>query len=179
MKYQSIKNLVLVALMSALLCILGPMSIIIPMSPVPISLGTLGIYLVVIVLGKKYGTISVLIYILLGLVGLPVFTGFTGGLAKLLGPTGGYIIGYIFLSIIMGFAIDILVNNKYRYMIAIILGTLVLYAFGTTWLKIEMNITYGEAIFMGVLPFVAGDIVKMIIAMIVGEKIKAALAKIK
>ena len=99
-----VKQLALTGLMSAVICILGPISMNIPISPVPVSLGLLAIYFVLSVLGMKLGTLSVAIYILLGLVGLPVFTGFTGGPGKLFGPTGGYIVGYIFMALICGFS---------------------------------------------------------------------------
>ena len=86
--------------MSAVIMILSPFSITIPISPVPISLSTLTIYLASYILGSKYAAISTMLYVLLGIIGLPVFTGFTGGVAKVLGPTGGYIISYVFLAII-------------------------------------------------------------------------------
>ena len=84
----------LIGLMTAVICVLAPFSLNLPFSPVPISLGTLAIYFVISVLGMKSGTLSVVLYILLGLVGLPVFANFTGGAGKLFGPSGGYIIGY-------------------------------------------------------------------------------------
>ena len=99
----TVKQLALVGLMTAVICVLGPLALNIPVSPVPISLGTLAIYFVVSVLGMKLGTISVIIYILLGLAGVPIFAGFTSGPGKLFGPTGGYIIGYIFMALICGF----------------------------------------------------------------------------
>lgn len=83
--------MVVTALMAAVTCILAPLSV--PIGPVPISLTNFAIYLSLYLLDWKKGTLSYLIYLLLGLVGLPVFSGFTGGLAKLAGPTGGYIIG--------------------------------------------------------------------------------------
>ena len=86
-------EITMTALMAAVTCILAPLSI--PIGPVPISFTNLAIYLSLYLLGWKKGTISYLIYLLLGLVGLPVFSGFTGGPAKLAGPTGGYIIGFI------------------------------------------------------------------------------------
>ena len=86
-------EITITALMTAVTCILAPMSI--PIGPVPISFTNLAIYLSLYLLGWKRGTISYLIYLLIGLVGLPVFSGFTGGPAKLAGPTGGYIIGFI------------------------------------------------------------------------------------
>lgn len=99
-----VRDMTKIAIFTALLCILAPMSI--PIGPVPISLTTLVIYLSLYILGMKKGTISFLIYLLLGLVGLPVFSGYSGGPAKLLGPTGGYIIGFLFIALIGGYVID-------------------------------------------------------------------------
>ena len=95
-----------VALSTAIICILGPLSFTIPISPVPISLGILGIFFAVYVNGWLWGTVSCILYLLLGFVGVPVFTGFSAGAGKLLGPTGGYMIGYIFLSLVAGFFIS-------------------------------------------------------------------------
>lgn len=92
------KELTLIGLMAALTCIAGPLSLPLPFSPVPISLTNLAIYFSVYILGMKRGTISYLVYLLLGLVGLPVFSAFTSGPAKLFGPTGGYLIGFIFIA---------------------------------------------------------------------------------
>ena len=100
------KQMVLIALMTAVTCVLGPLSIPLPFSPVPISLTNFAIFLAIFVLGMKNGTISFVIYLLLGAVGVPVFSSFRGGLQVLAGPTGGYLIGFIFLALIMGFALD-------------------------------------------------------------------------
>ena len=100
------KTITVIGVMTAFICIMGPLSLTLPVSPVPISLGTLAIYFIPYVLGMKRGTISCCVYLLIGLVGLPVFTGFSSGPAKLLGPTGGYLIGYIFMTLICGFVID-------------------------------------------------------------------------
>ena len=79
----------IISLMTAMICILGPITLAIPISPVPISFVTLAIYLAVYILGMKKGAISCLLYLLIGFVGLPVFSAFTGGVGQLLGPTGG------------------------------------------------------------------------------------------
>ena len=100
------KELTLIGLMAALTCIAGPLSLPLPFSPVPISLTNLAIYFSVYILGMKRGTISYLVYLLLGLVGLPVFSAFTSGPAKLFGPTGGYLIGFIFIALISGYCVD-------------------------------------------------------------------------
>ena len=101
------KTMVMISLMAAVICILGPLSLAIPISPVPISLTNLAVYFTIYVLGTKKGTISYLIYLLIGLIGIPVFSGFTGGPAKLLGPTGGYLIGFIFMALLSGLCISI------------------------------------------------------------------------
>ena len=95
-KNISINRIAVIALMAAVLCILSPVSIPIFISPVPVSLGVLAVYLTAYVLTPIDALISVIIFILLGALGLPVFSGYSGGLGKLLGPTGGYIIGFIF-----------------------------------------------------------------------------------
>ena len=96
------RQMTLSAIMAAVICILGPLSIPIPVSPVPITLTNLAIYFTVCILGWKLGTVSYLIYLVIGLAGLPVFSSFGAGFGKLLGPTGGYLIGFIFMAIICG-----------------------------------------------------------------------------
>ena len=88
----SAKQLTQIGLMTAIICIVGPFSIPLPFSPVPLSFTTLAIYLAVFVLGMKHGTCSCFLYLLLGTIGLPVFSGFSGGLSRLAGPTGGYLV---------------------------------------------------------------------------------------
>ena len=86
---HSVKDITFIGLMAALICIAGPISINLPFSPVPISLTNLAIYFAAIILGFKKGTISCIVYILIGIVGLPVFSNFSGGFSKIAGPTGG------------------------------------------------------------------------------------------
>ncbi len=175
--YRNVKQLALVGLMSAVICVLGPLSLNIPISPVPISLGLLGIYFVVSILGMKLGTLSVVIYILLGLVGVPVFTGFTAGPGKLLGPTGGYIIGYIFMAPICGFFVDRFSKKLPLYVLGMLLGTAVCYLFGTIWLRFQANVTFPQALAMGVLPYIPLDIITLIIAAVSGSQIRKRLQK--
>ena len=116
------KQMVLIALMTAVTCVLGPLSIPLPFSPVPISLTNFAIFLAIFVLGMKSGTISFIIYLLLGAVGVPVFSSFRGGLQVLAGPTGGYLIGFIFLALIMGFALDHFDRKLVPTIIGMIIG---------------------------------------------------------
>lgn len=175
MKNFSIKQLTLVGVMAAVLCVLGPWTLHIPISPVPVSLGMLGIYFTTSVLGMRLGTASVLIYILLGLVGIPVFTGFTAGPGKLLGPTGGYIIGYIFMALICGFFADKFNKKLPLYFLGMVLGTAACYFFGTLWLAYQMHYTFFQALMAGVIPFIPADLVKLIIAWVVGFQVRKRL----
>lgn len=106
MKRQNVLKITMVALMASIICILAPLSIPIPFSIVPISCATFAVYLSAGVLGAKLGTISVAIYILLGFVGLPVFAGWSAGAGIVIGPTGGYIFGYLLIAFFTGICVN-------------------------------------------------------------------------
>lgn len=177
MKNINTNELTLIGLMTAITCILGPFSIPIPFSVVPISFTNLAIYLTVFILGLKKGTISYLLYLFIGLVGVPVFSGFSAGPAKLFGPTGGYLIGFIFLALICGFFLYKFKGNIYLYGIGMTLGLIVTYTIGTAWLALQMNLTFMQALLIGVLPYIPGDILKIITIIIVGPIFKKNLKK--
>ena len=174
-------QLTLTAVMAAVICVLGPISIAIPVSPVPISLGSMAVYLAVTVLGMKLGTLSCLIYLLLGLVGLPVFAGGSAGAAKLFGPTGGYLIVYLFLALIAGAFVGRFAENKWKNIafaaLGMILGTIVLYALGTAWLAYSAGMDFQAALWAGVIPFIPGDLVKMVIAVLLGSAVRGRLLR--
>lgn len=173
------KQMVLIALMTAVTCVLGPLSTPLPFSPVPISLTNFAIFLAIFILGMKSGTISFIIYLLLGAVGVPVFSSFRGGLQVLAGPTGGYLIGFIFLALIMGFALDHFDRKLVPTIIGMIIGMAVCYAFGTVWLAKLLSLSFKEGLMMGVIPYLPGDAAKIIIAAIVGPKLYGATQKIR
>ena len=166
-------EITMTALMAAVTCILAPLSI--PIGPVPISFTNLAIYLSLYLLGWKKGTISYLIYLLIGLVGIPVFSGFTSGPGKLFGPTGGYLIGFIPLALIAGYFINHFHNKKALSFLGMILGTAVCYALGTTWLAIQAHMGFQAALMAGVVPFLPGDFIKMILALLIAPQIRKQL----
>jgi len=168
-------QLTLIGVMAAVTCILGPLSL--PIGIVPISLTNLAICLSVYVLGQKRGTLSYIVYLFIGLVGLPVFSGFSGGFTKLFGPTGGYLIGFIFMAFISGIFIDKFSNKIYMCILGMTLGTIVTYIFGTAWLAYQANLTFNASLAVGVLPFIPGDVVKIVIASLIGPQIKKRLIR--
>lgn len=168
-----VRQICLIALMSAVMCLLGPLSI--PIGPVPISAMTFIIYLTLYILGMKLGTISCMVYLLLGFVGVPVFAGYTGGAAKLLGPTGGYLVGYIFLTLVGGFVMEKISFKRIWCVTGTIAGTAVLYIFGTIWFVILVKCKLAYALSACVVPFLIGDFAKIILAELVGQELRKRL----
>lgn len=174
---EKVKMITCVGLMTALMCVLGPLAFPLPFSPVPISLGTLAIYFAVYVTGMRMGALSCLVYLLLGFIGVPVFTSFTSGPGKLLGPTGGYLIGYIFLAFVCGALIEKWPGKIYHHFAGMVIGTGIFYLFGTLWLAYEAGMSFTAALAAGVLPFIPGDLAKIVIAILVGSQIKKRLQR--
>lgn len=170
-----------IALIAALQCIISPFAIVFPFSPVPISFATLMLYLSVYILGKKKSIISCGIYLLIGLVGLPVFSGFAGGIGRVIGPTGGYMLGYLFLVFISGWFIEKWnQNSMHNYImhgVGMVIGTAVCYLLGSFWLSYQADMSIMAAITAGMIPFIPGDLVKIIIGIFVGVNIRKKLTK--
>ncbi|NLG02863.1 MAG: biotin transporter BioY [Clostridia bacterium] len=173
MKNPSLKMITIVALMAALLCVLGPLSV--PIGVIPISFTNLAICLFVVLIGGKKASVSCVIYLLIGLVGLPVFSGFQGGAGKLFGPTGGYLIGFIFLALISGFFVDRFADKKWLHALGMFIGTIVLYIFGTAWLSFQSGMSFDQALTVGVIPFFPFDMIKILIAVMFGPIIKTRI----
>lgn len=174
---KKIHKMTAIALATAILCILGPLVIILPISPVPFSLCLFGIYLIAYILGYKYGTLACCLYLLIGLIGLPVFSSFSGGIAKLFGPTGGYLIGYIPLIFVSGLFIDKYPNKISIHIIGMTLGLIICYTLGTCWLSFITGLSLKDALLIGVIPFIFGDVVKITLALILGRSIRKTLRK--
>ena len=168
----STQSLVLTALMTAVTCILAPMSIPIPFSPVPLTLTNFVVEISIFLLGWKKATASFIIYLLLGLCGLPVFSGFSGGVGKFAGPTGGYLIGFILLTVIGGLFAEHFHWKRSACTVGMVLGMAVTYAFGTAWLCLQLNLNFTAGLFTGVIPYLPGDAVKIALAVAFGPVLK-------
>lgn len=144
----------------------------IPLPPVPITLQTFFVILAALLAGYKVGLASVIIYLLLGAIGLPIFTS-GGGLAALIGPTGGYLFAMILVALVTGIISDFgyKSENQTTFIISIIiaglLGSMIFYLIGVPWLKISLNMDWLKAIKVGMLPFLIGDTIKLIVAIII------------
>lgn len=163
------------ALMAAVMCILGPMSI--PIGTVPITLTNLVIYFAVYLLGTWQGTVSYLVYMMLGMCGLPVFSNYSGGLQKLAGPTGGYLVGFIFMALLTGIVIRFAKYRPFVSVLGMIAATLVAYLFGTAWFVWQMKCSVGYALGICVFPFLIGDFAKILLAAMVCPVIRKQLVR--
>lgn len=170
------RDMALTAVMAALICVAGPLSLFI--GPIPLTLSNFAVYLAAAVLGSKKGTLSVALFLLIGLVGMPVFSGFTGGLQKLIGVTGGYLIGYLPGAWIGGLAVrpgQTRPDKRWKLPLFLALGTLVIYILGTIWFTLQTGNTLASALSLCVLPFLPGDVVKIVAASLLAWPIRRAL----
>lgn len=176
---SNLQKLVITAMMAAITCVLGPLAMPLPFTPVPISLTQIPIFLAVYVLGWKYGTVSYIIYYLIGLAGLPVFSGFSGGFGKAMGPTGGYLIGFALMAAVSGYIIEKSDGKRWLCILGMVLGDIFAYLFGTPWLCYQLNISFLQGLSVGVFPYLVGDAVKIIACSALGPILQNALRKIR
>lgn len=181
MKKASIVNMVLAALGAALISVCSWVSI--PMT-VPFTLQTFAVFCVLVAFGYKVGLTSIVVYILIGAIGLPVFSNFQSGIGALLGATGGYIVGFIFIGIAYAVAQKLFPNKIIAEIIALLVGLLICYSFGTFWFMFVYTkntgaITLSTALSWCVLPFIIPDVIKMLLAVLISKKIKPVIEKYK
>ena len=179
---------VICAAFAAVICVLSPFAI---PAAVPVTLATLGVYIAAGCLSAPMSTAAVAVYLAIGALGAPVFSGFSGGVGRLAGPTGGYLVGYLPLAAITSalvslwrryekkpgherapIAVDLAVRAA-----AMIAGTVVLYALGTAWFVISQKTTFAAALPTCVLPFLPGDAAKIAAAAIVSRSLTPLLSK--
>lgn len=178
----SVKSMTLVALFTSLTAIGTFISL--PIGPVPITLQSLFVILSGIVLGPKLGALSQIVYVSLGLIGVPIFSSFTGGPQSIMMPSFGFIIGFIFASYFVGLIVHSTKDmSSKRVFIASLVGTITIYIFGLPYMYYILNIIMGKGLSfravlnIGCLIFLPGDFIKLIVASLVGIKILKVLTK--
>jgi biotin transport system substrate-specific component len=175
MKNKSILSLTYCALFAALTAILSQVSI--PIGPVPINLATLSVVMAGTVLGAKYGALSQLVYVLLGAAGLPVFAGFRGGIHAIVGPTGGYILGYIAAAWLVGVMSRRLGGKIIYLIVSMAAGITLCYLLGTVWFMIVTNTGLWASLMLCVFPFLIGDAAKIAVAVALVPQLRKVFQK--
>ncbi len=144
----------------------------IPIGPVPIVLQNMFVLLAALILGPAWGLACVGIYLLIGLAGLPVFAGGTAGVGKLFGPTGGYLLGYLPTVYVTAVISKAMKRTMTGDIIAMVTGSIILYAAGVPWLKYAFAMSWEKAMAVGMLPFLPGNALKIIAAALIAKKIR-------
>ena len=164
------------AVMAAVLCVLGPLTV--PIGAVPISLANFVICLTAWLLGPKFGTLSVVLYLALGTIGIPVFSGYGAGLAKLAGPTGGYLVGYLLLAFIGGMFIEKSKGNPVVSAVGLVLGDAACYVLGTIWFMVLTGLDLPTSLTYCVIPYLPGDVIKIALASLLTSQLDKRMPKI-
>ncbi len=168
------REMTYIAMFSVIIAVCSWLSI---PTQVPFTLQTFGVFVAVGILGGKRGSLSVLIYLLLGMIGVPVFAGFTGGIGCLLGTTGGYIMGFMLSALLMWAMECIFGRNTKVLAISMVLGLLVCYLFGTIWFMIVYARESGAigvwtALGWCVFPYLIPDALKIVLALVVTKRME-------
>ena len=172
---MQIRMTVYASLLAALTAVGAYLSI--PIGPVPIVLQNMFVLLSGLLLGSRWGLASVGVYILAGACGLPVFAGGLGGISRLIGPTGGYLLGYLPAVYVIGLITEKMKQNIIFDVIAMICGCIIIYACGVTWLKILTGMTWSKTLMVGMYPFVIGDVLKIAAAAIIAKGLRPVIMK--
>lgn len=170
-------DMVYIAMFAVIMAICSWISI---PATVPFTLQTFGVFLAVGVLGGKRGSLSVLIYLLLGAIGVPVFAGFSGGLTVILGSTGGYIAGFLFSALVMWMMEALLGKKTWVLALSMAVGLLVCYAFGTAWFMMVYAKNSGAiglmtALGWCVFPYIIPDVIKIVLALVICRRLAKAI----
>jgi biotin transport system substrate-specific component len=155
------------SLFTALIIIGSYLSI--PIGPVPIVLSDLFVMLAGLFLGYKWGTASVALFLALGFLGLPVFSGGKAGLAVLFGPTGGFLVGYLLAAALVGLLAGQGKSSIVKNLAVLLVGYVLVYAIGVPWLKAVVHLPWAGALAAGLTPFIPGTIIKTIAALALGR----------
>ena len=172
---HSTRELVLVGLFTAITAVCAQISIPLPFTTVPFTLQVLAVCLSGAILGKRLGALSQIVYLLIGAIGVPVFAGFSGGLSKLVGNTGGYLLSYPIAALIIGYVFEKRKGMILNFL-SMLVGLIVIYALGVTQLKFVAGLPWPTAYLYGAAPFIVLDIVKIVIATTVASAVTHTLS---
>jgi biotin transport system substrate-specific component len=182
-KRKALTNTTLIALFAALTAAGTFISIPLPFSPVPIVLQNLFALLAGLILGPFLGGCAIGLYLVAGALGAPVFAGATGGFVRFLGPTGGFLIGYPFIAIVGGLIAGRprleAPDKRWRIIIAAFAGILVSYVPGVPRLKVVLDTTWANAFAAGMLPFLIGDGIKAVAAILIAPRLRRVIAELR
>ncbi len=171
---NSLRAMIHCALMAAFIAVGAFLAV--PIGPVPIVLQNLFVLLAGLLLGSRWGVVSVLVYLFAGLCGLPVFAGGGAGPGRFIGPTGGYLIGFVPAAFAVGWITERFGQKKSVQVAALVAGSLLIYVAGVPWLSFVTHMSVGKALVAGMYPFLIGDALKIAAAIAIARTVRPLLA---
>ena len=172
---NQLRMTVYASLMAALIAVGAFIAV--PIGPVPIVLQNLFVFLTGLLLGKKWGTAAIAAYLLAGICGLPVFAGGKGGIGHVVGPTGGYLLGYLPATFLIGVMAEKGRGRMFFDLMGMLMGTALIYGMGVPWLKLVTNMSFSKAFALGMVPFLLGDAVKIAVALPLARKLRPMVGR--
>ncbi len=172
---KKIKDILLCAIFASLTAIFSIISVPLPFTPIPINLAIISVFLSGGLLGSKLGSISQIIYVILRIIGIPLFSGISGGIGLIYSPTGGYVISYIICAGIVGLVLEKSNQSVFIYFLSMISGLIICYVFGTLWFMLITKSNFINALILCISPFIIADIFKIIISTSLLWKLKPLL----
>ena len=171
----SVQNMVLIAVFTAIIAVCSWISV--PIGPVPFTLQTFAVFVTAGLLGTKRSEISIIVFIILGTIGVPVFAGFSSGPGVIAGPTGGYIVGFLLTALIIGLIMKLAkgkseITKIVITVVAMILGDIGCFAIGTVWFMVVMKMNLSASLTLCVVPYIVPDLAKIIVATIIVNRLK-------
>ena len=169
---SKIRDMIYIALMAVVIALCSFLCV---PAAVPFTMQTFAVFCALLLLGGKRGTLAVALYLLLGIVGLPAFSGFKAGLGALLGPTGGYLLGFLLTALLYWLG-----EGKVKDLLLLAAGNLLCYLFGTLWFVLvyangERSIGFGAALMLCVVPYLVPDAIKLLLAFVLARRVKKAV----
>ncbi len=174
MKKKTLFNFILAAIFAAIIAVLSQIAI--PISEVPMTLQTFAVALAAYSLGTKFSALSVGVYLAIGAVGVPVFANFKGGLSCFAGPTGGFLIGFIFMAVLCSIAINI--KNIVLKILVSAAGLIACHIFGVVWFMIALGRGLWDSFLIASAPYLIKDVVSLILAYFISISIRKGINKI-
>jgi biotin transport system substrate-specific component len=175
MPLEKLRLMVLSSLMAALTAVGAYIHV--PIGPVPIVLSTLFVLLSGLLLGSRWGLASMTLYLFVGAIGMPVFSGGRGGVAHFLGPTGGYLFGYALASWLTGIISERSRGILVLEILGVLIGSLAIYGLGVSWLKMVTQMSWSKTFLVGMAPFLIGDAVKASVAIVLARAVRPILKR--
>ncbi|SCJ97492.1 Biotin ECF transporter S component BioY2 [uncultured Clostridium sp.] len=168
---NKVRDITAIGLMVALLCISSYIAFPLPFTPIMITSQTIIINLIALTMNTKNGVLSIIVFYLIGAIGLPVFSGGRSGVGTLIGPSGGYFLGFLLTVLVISLIKGKNLNFKKSIILTMFVGMIIIYVCGAAWMGYYNGLSFMENLKVSILPFIPGDLIKCVLASFIAVRI--------